>query len=270
MARKQPRRVERPTSLPPEVEDKPVRPADAKAAAEAKVVETAMKRWRRADEADRENRLEAYADLEFLEIPGAQWTSQAKTMRGDRPCLEFNRLPTTIAQITGDIRQMRPAVKVVPVDSRGDVKTADVIAGIVRYVENRSDAPAAYFTGADQQVAAGIGHWRVETEYGSDSTFEQEIRITGIPDGIGVRWDPDAKLPTREDARFCFVPVDMTRDVFEEIYPDATAAEMGDPGLTESGLSEWATNDTVRVCEYWTKTPVKKTLALMPDARSST
>lgn len=265
MARKQPRRVERPASLPPEIEEKPERPADPQAAAKAKVIDVAMKRWRRADEADKENREEAYADLEFLEIPGAQWPREAKLSRAGRPCLEFNRLPTTIAQITGDIRQMRPAVKVVPVDSRGDVKTADVIAGIVRYVENRSDAPAAYFTGADQQVAAGIGHWRVETEYGSDSTFEQEIRISGIPDGIAVRWDPDAKLPTREDARFCFVPVDMSRDVFEETYPDATASELGDTHLSEANLSEWATADTVRVAEYWTKTPVKKTLALMPD-----
>lgn len=261
MARKQPRPVKRPASLPPEVEEKPARPADPN----AKVIDTALKRWRRADEADKDNRLAAYADLEFLEVPGAQWPEDARNARAGRPCLEFNRLPTTIAQITGDIRQMRPAVKVVPVDSRGDPKTADVIAGMVRYVENRSDAPAAYFTGADQQVAAGIGHWRVETEYASDSTFEQEIRISGIPDGIAVRWDPDAKSPTREDARFCFVPVDMSRDVFEETYPDATAAEIGDPELTRTGLTEWATNDTVRVAEYWTKTPVKKTLALMPD-----
>ncbi|MFC6790586.1 portal protein [Methylobacterium komagatae] len=265
MARKQPRRVERPTSLPPEVEEKPARPANPKAEANAKVITVATKRWQRADLADKDNRMAAYADLDFLFVEGAQWPEDAKLARAGRPCLEFNRLPTTIAQITGDIRQMRPAVKVVPVDSRGDVKTADVIAGMVRYVENRSDAPAAYFTGADQQVAAGIGHWRVETEYGSDSTFEQEIRISAIPDGIAVRWDPDAKNPTREDARFCFVPVDMSRDVFEETYPDATAAEMGDAELTQSGLSEWATADTVRVAEYWTKSPIKKTLALMPD-----
>lgn len=265
MARKQPRRVARPNSLPPEAEEKPERSADPQAEQKAKVLDVALKRWRRADEADRENRTEAYLDLEFLSVPGEQWDIKAKEARTGRPCLEFNRLPTVIAQITGDIRQMRPAVKVVPVDSRGDVKTADVIAGMVRYIENRSDAPAAYFAGADQQVAAGIGHWRVETEYGSDSTFEQELRITGIPDGIGVRWDPDAKLPTREDARFCFVPVDMSRDVFEETYPGSSAAELGDADLSQRGLSEWATHDTVRIVEYWVKSPVKKTLALMPD-----
>lgn len=254
MARKQTRRA------PAEAEAS--RPADQKSDT-AKLIDTALKRWRRADEADRENRTRAYEDLEFLEVPGSQWTEDAKRAREGRPCLEFNRLPTTIAQITGDIRQMRPAVKVVPVDSRGDPDTADVIAGLVRYVENRSDAPAAYFTAADQQVACGIGHWRVGTEYGSDSTFEQEILISGIPDGVGVRWDPDALRPCREDARFCFVPVDMSRDIYEETYPDHPAAELGD-GLPE-GCSDWVSPDTVRVAEYWLKTPVKKRLALMPD-----
>ncbi|GEP04040.1 portal protein [Methylobacterium oxalidis] len=225
------------------------------------VIELAMKRWRRADEADRENRDAAYEDLRFVEEPGAQWTEEAKRIRGDRPCLEFDRLGTTVAQITGDIRQMRPSIKVVPVDDRGDVKTAEVNAGLVRYVENRSDAPAAYFAAADQQVTAGIGHWEVTTEYASDSTFEQEIRITGIPDGIGVRWDPDAKEPTREDAKFCFVPVDMSRDAYEEAYPDKPSAEIGDTMIPEG----WSTSDAVRVAAYWTKTPVKKTLALLPD-----
>lgn len=256
MAAKQPRRVARPASAKPEAKE--ARSLDA-------IVSLATKRWLRADSADRDNRVAEYEDLEFIEVPGAQWTPEAKAMRGDRPCLEFDRLGTTIAQITGDIRQMRPAIKVVPVDSRGDPATADVIAGMVRYVENRSDAAAAYFAAADQQVAAGIGHWKVITEYGSDSTFEQEIRIVPVPDGIGVRWDPDSILPTREDAAFCFVPVDMAREVYEETYPDKPASDLGDGDLIERNLGDWATADTVRVAEYYVKTPVKKTLALMAD-----
>ena len=256
MAAKQPRRAGKPASSKPE--PKAERALD-------KVIELAMKRWRRADEADRQNREMAYEDLEFIEVPGAQWTEEAKNMRIGRPCLEFDRLGTTIVQITGDIRQMRPAIKVVPVDSRGDVKTADTIAGMVRYVENRSDAPAAYFSAADQQVSCGIGHWKVMTEYGSDSTFEQEIRITPVPDGVGVRWDPDSILPTREDAKFVFVPVDMSRDVYEETYPNKPASEIGDSDLAGRGLSEWSTVDTVRIAEYFVKTPIKKTLAMMPD-----
>lgn len=261
MAKRKPRPVD---DALPEAVGASAKPA-AKTGDLDKVHALALKRWQRADQADRENRTEAYADLEFVEVPGAQWTKEAKSAREGRPCLEFDRLGTTIAQITGDIRQMRPAIKVVPVDSRGDPDTADVIAGMVRYVENRSDAPAAYFSAADQQVASGIGHWKVTTEYGSDSTFEQEIRIAPVPDGIGVRWDPDAILPTREDAKFCFIPLDMSRDVYEETYPDHTAAEIGDGDLVGQGMAEWSTADTVRVAEYYTKTAIQKTLALMPD-----
>jgi len=266
MARKQPRRVERPASLPPEVEEKPARPADPQAEANAKVIDVAMKRWLRADEAGRINRELAYADLEFLE-PGGQWDVRIRQQReaDGRPCLEFDHLSTTISQITGDIRQMRPAIKAVPINDRGDPDTAEMLAGMIRYIENRSDAASTYFAGADQQVAAGIGHWKVITEYGSDSTFEQEIAVAAIPDGIGVRWDPDAVKPTREDAKFCFVPVDMSREVYEETYPDKPAAEVGDSELSKAGLAEWSTHDVVRVAEYYTKTPVQKTLALMPD-----
>lgn len=239
---------------------------DAKGGDLAKLHATAMKRWARADEADRENRERAYEDLEFLE-PGGQWEAQIRQLRdgAGRPCLEFDRLGTTVAQITGDIRQMRPGIKVVAIDDRGDKDTAEVIAGIIRYVENRSDAAAIYFAAADQQVPAGVGHWKVITEYGSDSTFEQEIAIAPIPDGIGVRWDPDAVKKTREDAKFCFIPVDKDRAAYEEEYPDHPCEEIGGGDASFTGSSDWSTPDVVRLAEYYVKTPVKKRLAMMPD-----
>src|SRR5687767_13782620 len=98
-------------------------------------------------------------------------------MRGDRPCLTINGIPQFIRQVTGDMRQMRPSIKVNPVDSRRDPKTAEVLAGLVRYVENRSFAKHIYTTAADSQVACGIGHWQLTSEYAGSSTFNQELRI---------------------------------------------------------------------------------------------
>ena len=101
-------------------------------------------------------------------------------------------------------------------------------AGLIRYIENRSDAQAAYYHGGDQQVAAGIGHWRVIKEYAGDTTFDQELRIVAIEDGISVIWDPDAVLPNKEDAKYCFVPVDMSHESFKERFPDAALADFED------------------------------------------
>jgi hypothetical protein len=219
-----------------------------------------------AEQRERNNIKLAYEDLEFLAGENlSQWPVTQKTEReGEgRPVLQINQLPQFVHQITGDIRQMRPAIKVVPVDSQADEKIADMRAGLIRYIENRSDAQAIYFRAADSQVACGIGHWRVITEYADNSTFNQEIRIAPIEDGVAVLWDPDSNLPTKEDARYCFVPVDMSRAKFKQLYPKIVPTEFADAQWAHN--SDWCTDDHVRVAEYWVKEPTKRLLALQKD-----
>lgn len=221
----------------------------------------ALKRYERGYERERDNINEAYDDLAFR--VGDQWPEDARKAReaDSRPCLTVNRIPQFVRQVTGDIRMMKPGIKVVPVDDRGDEETAEILAGLIRYVENRSDAPSAYNIAADSQVCAGIGHWRVLSEYADDSTFNQELRIQAIDDGVSVIWDPDATLPTRQDAQFCFVPVDMSRAAFEARYPDKKVSDWDDKSTPQG----WVSEDVVRVAEYWEKRPMKRVLALLPD-----
>jgi hypothetical protein len=227
-------------------------------------VRKALAKYERAYDKEQSNIIAAYEDLEFR--IGEQWPIEVKRQReaDGRPCLTVNKIPAFVQQITGDIRLMRPSIKVVGVDSRSDADTAEVLAGLVRYIENRSDAKHAYAAGADSQVVAGIGHWRVLTEYADDSTFDQEIRISTVDDGISVIWDPDAIFPNKEDARFCFVPVDLSKEAFEEKYPDAPIEDFTFD-RRDSALDDWFGDDHVRVAEFWERKPSKRTLALLPD-----
>jgi hypothetical protein len=55
-----------------------------------------------------------------------------------------NKCPQFCRQVTGDIRQMRPAIHIVPVDdAASEDVAAKVLPGMLRYVEQRSDAKAA-------------------------------------------------------------------------------------------------------------------------------
>lgn len=231
------------------------------------ILKEARARYDRAMERERDNITLAYEDLEFL--AGKQWPADlVKVREGEsRPVLTINQMPQFVHQVTGDIRQMRPAIKVVGIDDQADRKLADLREGLTRYIENRSDAPAIYFQAADSQVACGIGHARVCTEYADDTTHEQEIRIDGVDDGVSVLWDPDAKRITREDAMFCFVPVDMTQDSFKEKYPDASMAEMEDV-KSWNNYSDWNHDNVVRVAEYWVKQPKKLILAFTPQGET--
>ncbi len=225
----------------------------------------AVKRYNRGYEREEYNIIEAYDDLEFL--AGNHWPTEVKQAREDaqRPVLTINRVPQFVRQVTGDIRMMRPSIKCVPVDNRGDKETAEVLAGMIRYIENRSDAEVAYTSGADSQVACGVGHWRVTHEYAEETTFNQELRITAIPDGVSVIWDPDSNLPNKEDAKWCFVPVDMSRAAYEAAYPDAPMNDFVRETFGKDTTIRWYGEDFVRVAEYWEKRPEKRTLALLPD-----
>jgi hypothetical protein len=212
---------------------------------------------------------DAYEDLRFRRGRLTdQWDALALESRKGRPCHVVNELPQYIRQVTGDIRQSRPGIKVVPVDDGADVETAEVRAGMIRYVENRSKAKHVYTTGADSQVTCGIGHWAITTEYANAGTFNQEIRIIGIEDGVAVVWDADSFLPTRSDANHCFVPTDMTRAKFKKQWPNAIASGF-DVSLCGSGstsyFDNWHHDDYIRVVQYWKKKPLTRTLALMPD-----
>lgn len=217
---------------------------------------------------DRElpNITEGYDDLEFR--AGNQWPSDVERERIEegRPCETVNQMPQYVRQVTGDMRQMRPAIKVIPIDDSADEEKAEAFGGVIRYIENRSDAPGVYFQGADSQVACGMGAWRVTTEYASETTFNQEIRIAPIEDALGVMWDLDAVLPTKEDAMKCLVPYDISREKFKTLYPNAIAMDFAPVGDSESDdHSDWATADTIRVAEYWYKKKVEKELAMLPD-----
>jgi hypothetical protein len=240
--------------------------ADTARDKEQSFVRKAMEKYNRAYDKEQTNILNAYEDLEFR--AGEQWPTETKRQREAdyRPCLTINKIPAFVHQITGDIRLGRPSIKVVPVDDRGDPDTAKVLDGLIRYIENRSDARHAYAQAADSQVVAGIGHWRVLTEYADDSTFDQEIRIGTVDDGVSIVWDPDAIFPSKEDARFCFVPVDMSKDAFQEKYPDAPIEDFAlMPDGRNGAVDEWFGDDHVRVAEYWERRPSKRTLALLPD-----
>jgi hypothetical protein len=230
----------------------------------AEIHTQALEEYERGWERERYNIEDAYADLVMRRgRQEDQWDALALKQRAGRPCHTINLLPKFIRQITGDMRKMRPSMKAVPVDSRGDPETAETLSGMFRYIENRSYAKHVYTTANDSQVCCGIGHWQVMSEYASSTTFNQELRIAGIEDGVGVIWDADSIMPTREDAMHCFVPVDMTKTAFKKRWPDATA----DGFDTRSGeaWSGWLSDDNIRVATYWKKEPIKRTLALMRD-----
>lgn len=210
-------------------------------------LEEARRRHKLAVDFDRDNREAGVEDLEFF--AGEQWDEDDRGAREDagKPCLVINRLPQFVAQVVGDIRINRPAIRVRPVDD-SDKTLAEVREGLIRTIERESGAPNVYAEAGQSQVACGIGNFRVGLKYAGELSFNRDLFVGPIPDPFAVVWDPLSVEPTGKDARWCFVEDDMDRLDFEATWPDKKPSDLEVQTYT---AGNWMTADTVKVTEYW-------------------
>lgn len=229
---------------------------------DADMIEDARERFTQGASADRENREAGYDDLRFL--AGHQWDVGVEEERrlAGRPCLTINRLPQFVAQVVGDIRINHPGIKVRPVED-ADQEMAEIREGLIRSIENQSRASAVYVKAGQDQVACGRGSFRVDIEYASDDVFDRDLFIRPIADPLSVVWDPLSVELTGADAKWCFVPIDMDREEFEEAYPDCSPTELE----VSTDTDNWYSSETVRVTEYWQVKETPVTLSLLADGR---
>lgn len=192
---------------------------------------------------------------------GHQWHENDLTERKGRPSLVVDKLSQYIRQIVNDARQNRPGIKVSPVDGQGDVEAAKVFQGIIRHVEDRSNADIAYDTSLECAVRGGMGFLRVLTEYVDDGTFNQDLCIKRVRNPLTVWLDPDCQEPDGSDARYGFVTDDLPKDVYEDRYGDKTPVNFDSDKVK---TSEWF-GDNVRVAEYFYVEDEKKRLHLLED-----
>lgn len=225
----------------------------------------ALERFADACDSEREERKEQRDDVAF--ISGKQWPEEVKLERekAGRPCLTHNLLNQFIRQITGDIRQNKPGIKVLPANDGANKETAEIYAGLIRHIEQVSDATTAYTNGAEGMARAGMGHWRVKTQYSGDDGFEQDIRIKRIKDPFAVYWDPNAEEFDRSDAEWCFVIERMSLAKFKKKYPKARTDSFQTNQNDSTLSSDWKDGKTITIAEYWCKKKEKKTLLLLSD-----
>jgi hypothetical protein len=207
-----------------------------------------------------------------------QWPADVLATRGAvqgqtinaRPTLTINKLPQHVRQVTNDMRQNRPGAKVIPVDDNADVEVADIFNGMIRHIEYISDADVAYDTACENQVSYGEGYITLMTEYCDENTFDQDIKIGRIRNSFSVYMDPLIQDPTGADAKYCFITEDLPKAEYERQYPDAAPiSTLQSLGVGDQSISNWLSEETVRIASYYYIDYDKTKLNLYPGNQSA-
>lgn len=236
---------------------------------EQKIIQEAIDYLRLCIDADSTNRQTGIADLRFSKA-GEQWpveTQNSRTLES-RPWLTINKTETFCQQVVNQQRQQRPRIKVHAVDAVADTKVAEIIGGICRHIEVNSNADTAYDTAFDSAVHIGWGYFRIDHDYIAPDSFDQDIYIRQIENSFTVYFDPSSSQPDGSDQTRCLVSDMMRRKDFKEQYPGIELAPFSDYGTGDDDLTDWVTQDDIRIAEYFYIENKPSTLYLLSDRRT--
>lgn len=234
------------------------------------IVDQAKKRYQRAHDAYSTDRQQAIQDTQFVLGDSEnkwQWPEDVYSKRAEtlgKPCLTINVTAQHCNQIINNIRQNRPAGKVLPVDNAADPDTAEILGGLIRSIQSHSNADTAHDIAAEHAIYGGEGFWRVLTEYESDDSFDQVISIKPLVNPQLIYIDPDAIEPDRSDAKWGFIFEDLSKEQCAEEYPGVDVGSWVD-----DGNKGWVKKDAVRIAEYFWCEYKEETLCLFGDGSTA-
>lgn len=245
----------------------PVIPAESHqpATSNAEIFQECAERLRIAQQAEGENRTKAILALEFED--GQQWPDDLYNLRkvSKRPTLTINHTRTFVRRVVNNMRQQRPRIKVHPVGDGADVEKAQKIGGLIRHIENRSDGAIAYDIAGESAVKMGWGYFRILTEWVSETSQEQEVRLLPIRNPFTVYMDP-AATGAGEDQDWCIITEKMKRSEFERKFPKEEQTEWREGGAGDQG-ADWETKEEIRLAEYFRITKIKDVAVRLIDGR---
>lgn len=224
------------------------------------------KRWQTSDAASSTFRKEMRRDQLFAWGNGNQWETEDKQARAEegRPCIEINRIPQFIRQVSNQNRANRSQIQINPRGKGGTVELAAAIQGLVRSIEIESDADVAYDTATEHQLRSGLGFVRLRAAWASDDSDEMVCRISRIRNPLSVYWDPSTQEADFSDCRWMHIIGAIGKDEYEARWGKVSNNQwLGEfMAGTQGGSDDWLPEGKVFISEYYYVDVEERTLLI--------
>lgn len=167
----------------------------------------------------------------FLDDKDGQWDDHAAKAFKGRPRYTLDKCNDLVDDIAGAMEQSDFDIQVMPAGGDATKDLARTYDGMIRNIQNISNASDIFDAANRRVVRAGMDGWRISQRWGDNNTFDQDLFIDPITDFVDRVWfDPGSVRQTREDANYAFVLQSMIKTDYEEKFPDGKgrSVSMGD------------------------------------------
>jgi len=182
-----------------------------------------------AQGADSDMRDQARDAQLFVSKKDGQWEPYWWNANQNKPRYTFDMTCPIVDQVAGEIEQADFDIRVSPAGGDATKDVALTYDGIIRNLENISNAKDVYTSAARGMVTTGYDGWRIVQKYADDNSFDQDLMIEKIHNFTDRVWfDPAAEQQDKSDARYCFVLHPVAKDEFDKRWPESTGTSVPD------------------------------------------
>ncbi len=191
--------------------------------------ETVLELLSSAQSADHDMREQAREAHLFCDKRDGQWEPYWWNANSNKPRYTFDMVNPIIDQVSSEIEQADFDIRVSPAGGDATKDIALTYDGLIRNIENISNAKDVYSSAARGMIASGYDGWRVSQKYADDNSFDQDLVIEKIGNFIDRVWfDPAAEKQDKSDSRYCFVLHAVAKDEYERRWPEGLGESVSD------------------------------------------
>jgi len=183
----------------------------------------------KCQQADKDNRERVREAHLFLDKGDGQWEPYWWNSNEAKPRYTFDMVNPIVDQVASEIEQSDYDIRVSPAGGDATKDLAIAYDGIIRNIEQMSNAKTTYAQCARNMVIGGMDGWRVVQKYVDDNSFDQDLAIEHIGNFVDRVWfDPAAENQDKSDSRYAFVLHAMAKDEYEARFPEGSGESVDD------------------------------------------
>lgn len=226
-------------------------------------IEKVKELLQQAQDNDKDNRERARESLQFLNKRDGQWEPGIINQMSGRPRYTFDKCNPIVNDIAGDIKKTSFGIRVQPAGGDATLDLAKSINGIIRNIQNVSNAKHIYHSAAKKSIKCGLSGWEVDNDYIDGDSFDQDLLVRPIHDYINTVWFVEGgTTQTQEDAPGVFKASNMTPDQYDEKFPEGSKQGIGEDKCYTAYPQKPA---FIKVAKIIYKKEVTQVLALLSD-----
>jgi hypothetical protein len=165
----------------------------------------------------------------FVTKRDGQWEPFWWQNSANKPRYTFDMTSPIVDQIMGEIESASFDIRVSPGGGDATKEIALIYDGVIRNIENMSEARHIYTASARNMVVSGFDAWRVVQKYAEADSFDQDLIVEPIHNAIDRVWfDASAQAQDKSDARWCIILHAVGVDEYYSRWPDGSGQSVSD------------------------------------------